>query len=102
MASIAPPLHPLVVAAQTLGYQADVLVSLQAVGQEVNARVLALATETDPVAGLAERNAIITYLGATTAGVTVESYTDWYAPLVRTLNAHTTQRRFAALANGFP
>ena len=54
------------------------------------------------MAGLAERNAIITYLGATTAGVTVESYTDWYAPLVRTLNAHTTQRRLAALANGFP
>jgi hypothetical protein len=89
MAHIPPPLHPLVVAAQRLGYQEDVLVSLQAIGQEIDARAAALADETDPIAGLAERNAIIVYLGATTAGVTVESYADWYAPLIRTLNAYT-------------
>ena len=102
MPAITPPLHPLVVAAQRLGYQEDELVSLQQVGLKIDARVAALAAEVDPVAGLGERNAIIVHLGATTAGVTVESYADWYAPLVRTLNAHTIQRRLAALANGSP
>jgi hypothetical protein len=89
MASITPPLHPLVVAVQRLGYQEDVLVSLQAIGQEIDARAAALADETDPIAGLAERNAIIAYLGATTAGVTVDAYAEWYAPLIRRLNGET-------------
>jgi hypothetical protein len=89
MAAIPPPLHPLVVAAQKLGFQEDVLVSLQAIGQEIDARAAALADETDPIAGLVERNAIITYLGATTAGVTVDTFAAWYAPLIRRLNGET-------------
>ena len=89
MASITPPLHPLAVAAQKLGYQADVLVSLQAIGQEVDARTLALANELDPVAGLAERDAIVRLVGNNTAGVNTSLYATWWAPLVRTLNAET-------------
>ena len=108
MTSIPPPLHPLVVAAQRLGYQEDVLVSLQAIGLEVNARAATLASEPDPVAGLAERDAIITRLGDATAGVNTETYANWYAPLIRTLNAETKrlypdwQTRAGLLLNEWP
>jgi hypothetical protein len=89
MASITPPLHPLVVAAQTLGYQSDVLLSLQAVGLEVDAHVAALAAEVDPVAGLAERDRLVRLVGAHTAGINTSVYADWWVRVVRTLNTET-------------
>ena len=55
----------------------------------LEARVAALAAETDPAAGLAERDALVRLVGNTTAGVTVEAYAAWWAALVRTLNVET-------------
>lgn len=81
--------HPLARAAELLGFQLDVVTVLEAVGTEIDQRVQALAAEVDPVAGLTERDAIVTRLGDATAGVNVETYAGWYGPLIRTLNAHT-------------
>ena len=89
MTTIAPLRHPLARAAELLGFQLDVVTALERVGQEVDARVLALATELDPAAGLAERDAIVRRVGDATAGINTELYVGWWAPLVRTLNAET-------------
>jgi hypothetical protein len=97
-----------VVAAQKLGYQEDVLVSLQAIGQEVDARTRALANETDPVAGLAERDRLVRLVGAHTAGINTSVYADWWVRVVRTLNAETKRlvpdgpTRAALLLNEWP
>ena len=81
--------HPLARAAERLGFQLDVVLGLETVGAEVDARVATLLTEPDPAAFLTERDAIVRRVGATTAGLNVELYAGWWATLVTTLNART-------------
>ena len=84
-----PVRQPLARAAELLGYQEDVVASLEVIGTEADARTAALADEIDPTALLVERDAIVHRVGAVTAGVNTETYWAWWSQLVRRLNSET-------------
>lgn len=79
--------HPIVTAAIRLGLQTDVILSLRSACPPIDARITALAAETDPVAGLAERDAIVRRIHELTVGINTELFMEWHRSTVNRLNA---------------